>query len=1301
MNRAAPDSKYFKMMKAKVPMSWVKRVLEVDGKDARVLDLDPDQPLKDQVEEGAVDKFGNVDWSRANFPGTLSIGSSRANSSGTHATPSLTASLTASVTENRSEEKEASADIPASTFASVKAELAAMTAKANRVTGGLSTVPSDEHDEDDDEVDDQVDTGPMQQSLPKPSSSHTPQTSVDIAKAAIAASNARMSRLRALRAENGGGDGAAGPTDRGRRRQTVDEIRRRLPPRPPEANVQAARKTHPQTGTLSQSSGGGGSKKSCDDPPLKDDPRFSKYFQMIRSRVPRSWVERVIEVDDRDPAILDLDPNKSLASQIGEDGADEMLGKDTDTVDSTYASLNTGSSRQSVTDATLDKSEHSQKPSDESGDGSETVDSQLPLTQIGNDEKNDDNRSEASSITGTIGIEEAERGYAQEEKSTIDLSKISSFLERIDAQINNREAEGVAEAPPSDDKQPTLRFNTAEEVENKLAQLLENFDANKLKEEEAADSEAPNNGMVLSEEQRQMVEKSQADIEKLSSLLASKIGQQLDASDRARSLSSQQQQATGDAKLLSDLENLPTLLSQVLEKMDQQPSADVPAENDSARKDSRNKALESLFAKRAALSEEEETKPKILREDPDYAKYFKMQKLGLPHGSVVQAMERDGKDVTVLDLDPNLPLAEQQRKAEAPADKNTALKALFSKRAAEMKQKEEAPDKNAALKALFAKRAAAEAAAEREGSAPPLKDDPEFQKYMRMLKVGMPKETVRQALLRDGKDISIADMYPEQSYASQAKKDEDETKKEEDKSSQIDTEEDSDPPLKEEYAKFFKMLKMGIPSGAVRQALQKEGKDPNIVDMDPEKSYASQIKKEDTDSDPPLKVEYAKFFKMLKMGIPSGAVRQALQKEGKDPNIVDMDPEKSYSSQIKKEDKDSDPPLKEEYAKFFKMLKMGIPNGAVRQALQKEGKDPNIVDMDPEKSYASQVKGKNDRDEEDTGPPLKDDPYYAKFFKMLKMGIPPGAVQNALKKEGKDPEIINMDPEKSYISQVKDKSEEDGPPIKDDPEYAKFFKMLKMGIPLGAVQNALKKDGKDTNVINLDPDKPLCQQQSKSKEIKKPVKPKPKVARKRLHWNKIDESKLHEKSFWNQAKGQSSLQSLQIVGLDVDNEEFASLFTSPLNKNAAPKKEPAPDAKKASSKQKVQLIDSRRRMNGSILLTKFKVDYKVLAKQVDNMEYVEADGNELRGMMQLLPTKDESLALRSYLPPSDAPQSEIDESIAKLGECEQYMAVMLDVPDAQVGSVWFCSDIPDSTATFSHTLHFYCKGQISMHAVQS
>lgn len=160
-----------------------------------------------------------------------------------------------------------------------------------------------------------------------------------------------------------------------------------------------------------------------------------------------------------------------------------------------------------------------------------------------------------------------------------------------------------------------------------------------------------------------------------------------------------------------------------------------------------------------------------------------------------------------------------------------------------------------------------------------------------------------------------------------------------------------------------------------------------------------------------------------------------------------------------------------------------------------------------------------------------------------------------------------------------------------------------------------------------------------------------------LHWNKIDESKLHADSFWNQAKEQD----LQLVGLDFDNEEFANLFTSEVGKAAAKKDAPADDKKKIRN----QKVHGRRRMNGSILLAKFKVDYKVLAKQVDGMECMEAEGNELRGMMQLLPTKDESLALRSYLPPPDAPAQEIDESIAKLGECEQYMAVMLDVPDVK------------------------------------
>jgi len=43
---------------------------------------------------------------------------------------------------------------------------------------------------------------------------------------------------------------------------------------------------------------------------------------------------------------------------------------------------------------------------------------------------------------------------------------------------------------------------------------------------------------------------------------------------------------------------------------------------------------------------------------------------------------------------------------------------------------------------------------------------------------------------------------------------------------------------------------------------------------------------------------------------------------------------------------------------------------------------------------------------QDTGPPLHEDPEYTKYFKMLKMGLPVGAVKNALTRDGKDPSII-------------------------------------------------------------------------------------------------------------------------------------------------------------------------------------------------------------------------------------------------------------------------------------------------------
>mmetsp|Transcript_9298 Transcript_9298/g.18757 ORF Transcript_9298/g.18757 Transcript_9298/m.18757 type:complete len:1807 (+) Transcript_9298:262-5682(+) len=1071
-------TKYFKMIKAKVPRSWVKRVLEVDGRDARILQLDPDRPLSEQANGADIDEKGNINWKNVAINRTESMDSS-----------------------DSDREERPAVTIPVDIGASVKAELAAMTARAGefarkRSSGSDSFSLSDRVEKD------------------------VSSTPADISSAAIAASNARLNRLKALRVTSGDADSSISKI--GRRRENVDEIRRRAPP--PAQPTRGRRSP-----TSSVASGGAGSgNQTYNNLPLKDDPRFSKYFQMIRSRVPRSWVERVIEVDDRDPAILDLDPNKSLASQVGDESTVQK-----DTIDLSVVSLGaterssfTRSEKSSdaddagIDDAGIDDIVQQDEAATEKYDYDNGIwRNAAPVTEI-DDVQAVDDRSETSSITAS-----------QVDKPRLDLSKMSALLDRLDLEngAQNVPQDNIQIADP--ERLDKVRSYSTEEIENRVADLIERFGSRKTEEEQ--------NGSYL--HHKELLRKSQTDIAKLSNLLSSKINEDCADANQNDDVTKEQY----------NIENLPSLLTQVLSKMEQsnqqqetvEPVADQSespvADQSNSRQDSTkqvanettkfspHEALGALFAKRAAQSEDK----------------------------VQEISESDT--------------------AGQPPSPQKALGALFAKRAGEeQKPVESVPDESTkasphkALEALFAKRAAQS----EDNSAPILREDPEYAKYFKMMKLGMPRETVMQALERDGKDVSILDLDPE------------------------------------------------LP-------LEKQKKDAEKV-----KQSATDGKKS------ALEAMFAK--------------RAAAMGTSPAPGMVAAKPLKD------------DP----EYQKYMKMLKIGMPVENVKQALERDGKDPLIAEMDPTKSYESQRKkeeSETQAEEAETDVPLKDMPEYAKFFKMLKMGIPLGAVRQALQKEGKDPDIAEMDPNKSLSSQQKAKPEVPAdPPLQEDPEYMKFFKMLKMGIPVGAVQNALKKEGKDPEIINMDPARPLsAQSKSKKTEVSQPKKEKlnpPKVARKRLHWNKIDESKLDASSFWNQAKDQS----LQLVGLDIDNDEFANLFTAPINNEAAPKKATKPDAKKNSSKQKVQLIDSRRRMNGSILLAKFKVDYNVLAKQVNTMEYVKAEANELRGMMQLLPTKDESLALRSYLPPMDAPRSEIDDSINKLGECERYMAVMLDVPDA-------------------------------------
>ena len=338
-----------------------------------------------------------------------------------------------------------------------------------------------------------------------------------------------------------------------------------------------------------------------------------------------------------------------------------------------------------------------------------------------------------------------------------------------------------------------------------------------------------------------------------------------------------------------------------------------------------------------------------------------------------------------------------------------------------------------------------------------------------------------------------------------------------------------------------------------------------------------------------------------------------------------------------------------------------MPKGAVQNAIERDGEDPTIMDLDPEKSVASQL---NKEEEVDDGPPLKDDPKYSKYFKMLKMGLPKGSVQNAMERDGEDPSIMDLDPEKSVASQLNKEEEIDtGPPLKEDPKYVKFFKMLKMGLPIGAVQNAMQREGHDPSVMDLDHDKSVEYQKamaSKKSKLKKLVSKKkspkkPKVRRKKIFWSPIEETKTSDNSLWSMIKGSYDFESLNI-----DHDEFESLFTD--TSNPADKKKVASEKPKESKQKKsVQVIDAKRGMNGGIILARIKTEFSVLADMVNEMDCGKLDDTQLKALREFLPTKDEKFAIDGYIKGASKSEKTKEAAINVFCVCEKYMLAMMKV----------------------------------------
>eukprot|EP00505_MAST-04D_sp_SCG-Rhode-Island_P006986 Stramenopile-MAST_4_protein_6986 len=72
------------------------------------------------------------------------------------------------------------------------------------------------------------------------------------------------------------------------------------------------------------------------------------------------------------------------------------------------------------------------------------------------------------------------------------------------------------------------------------------------------------------------------------------------------------------------------------------------------------------------------------------------------------------------------------------------------------------------------------------------------------------------------------------------------------------------------------------------------------------------------------------------------------------------------------------------------MLSVGLPKDAVKHRMAKDGVDASVLDLDPEKPHPDSVKGSEGGSNVSVpaAPPLKSDDRFAKYFKMLSVGLP-------------------------------------------------------------------------------------------------------------------------------------------------------------------------------------------------------------------------------------------------------------------------------------------------------------------------
>ncbi|KAG3022538.1 hypothetical protein PC121_g10333 [Phytophthora cactorum] len=353
-------------------------------------------------------------------------------------------------------------------------------------------------------------------------------------------------------------------------------------------------------------------------------------------------------------------------------------------------------------------------------------------------------------------------------------------------------------------------------------------------------------------------------------------------------------------------------------------------------------------------------------------------------------------------------------------------------------------------------------------------EHPELMKYFKLLKMGMPMQHVQlkmssELLTFDPSILETPDKVIQL------------TKPEEKKGTRAEEH--------EKYAKFFKLKKMGMPMPHIELKMSAEGLDSSILEMpdlllDEDGNEVKEGAADTGFAGIPVKEheKFAKFFKLMKMGMPLGHIQLKASAEGLDASLLStpdqlLDEEGKIFVPGQSEQGPRGIPVKEheKFAKFFKLMKMGMPLEQIKLKASTEGLDGELLStpdvlLNEDGSKFVATAG----DAAVKGVPVKDHEKFAKFFKLMKMGMPLEHIKVKASAEGLDGELLStpdvlVDEDGKKVGGAREEQPK-GTPVKDHEKFAKFFKLLKMGMPMEHVKLKVSSEGLDANLLET-PDK--------------------------------------------------------------------------------------------------------------------------------------------------------------------------------------------------------------------------------------